>query len=111
VKIIRKSKDTPTAGRQSAQRFKLSRKQSAEILNHAARPAHALEITKLDDELKEVRKFIKECRRSSGRSRGAEDPQRRALELAHGFATERRTEIVADQGEFSIEDLIAEETW
>src|SRR5206468_3344481 len=30
-------------------------------------------------------------------------------ELAHGFADERRTEIVADQGEFSIEDLIAEE--
>src|SRR5256885_2256657 len=30
-------------------------------------------------------------------------------ELAHGFGDERRTEIVADQGEFSIEDLIAEE--
>src|SRR5438309_4129360 len=30
-------------------------------------------------------------------------------ELAHGVGDERRTEIVADQGEFSIEDLIAEE--
>jgi DNA gyrase subunit A len=30
-------------------------------------------------------------------------------ELAAGFGDERRTEIVADQGEFSIEDLIAEE--
>src|SRR5213592_2915262 len=30
-------------------------------------------------------------------------------ELAQGFGDERRTEIVADQGEFSIEDLIAEE--
>src|SRR5947207_1115447 len=29
--------------------------------------------------------------------------------LAHGFGDERSTEIVADQGEFSIEDLIAEE--
>jgi DNA gyrase subunit A len=30
-------------------------------------------------------------------------------EVAHGFGDQRRTEIVADQGEFSIEDLIAEE--
>src|SRR5256714_8744537 len=30
-------------------------------------------------------------------------------EVDHGFGDERRTEIVADQGEFSIEDLIAEE--
>src|SRR5438034_492915 len=35
--------------------------------------------------------------------------RRTEFELAHGFGDERRTEIVADQGEFSIEDLIAEE--
>ncbi|OLE60153.1 MAG: hypothetical protein AUG10_07200 [Gemmatimonadetes bacterium 13_1_20CM_2_70_10] len=70
----------------------------------------ALEVTKLEEELKEVRKFIKECKEIL-----ASKPRRMKIlkeelgELAHGFGDERRTEIVADQGEFSIEDLIAEE--
>src|SRR5204863_261238 len=62
VKIIRKSKDTPTADASLRKRFKLSEKQSAEILNMRLARLTALEITKLEDELKEVRKFIKECK-------------------------------------------------
>src|SRR6266571_3222727 len=59
VKIIRKSKDTPSADASLRKRFKLSEKQSAEILNMRLARLTALEITKLEDELKEVRKFIK----------------------------------------------------
>src|SRR5437667_127808 len=70
----------------------------------------ALEITKLEDELKEVRKFIKECKEILGsKPRRLKILKEELSELAHGFGDERRTEIVADQGEFSIEDLIAEE--
>src|SRR5205809_192763 len=110
VKIIRKSKDTPTADASLRKRFKLSEKQSAEILNMRLARLTALEITKLDDELKEVRKFIKECKEILGsKPRRLKILKEELSELAHGFGDERRTEIVADQGKFSIEDLIAEE--
>ncbi len=110
VRIIRKAKDVPAADAALRKRFKLSEKQSAEILNMRLARLTALEITKLEDELKEVRKFIKECKEIL-----ASKPRRMKIlkeelgELGHGFGDERRTEIVADQGEFSIEDLIAEE--
>src|SRR5438094_132724 len=110
VKIIRKSKDTPSADASLRKRFKLSEKQSAEILNMRLARLTALEITKLEDELKEVRKFIKECKEILGsKPRRLKILKEELSELAHGLGDERRTEIVADQGEFSIEDLIAEE--
>jgi DNA gyrase subunit A len=110
IKIIRKSKDTPTADAALRKRFKLSEKQSAEILNMRLARLTALEITKLEDELKEVRTFIKECKEILGsRPRRMKLLKTELTELAQGFGDERRTEIVADQGEFSIEDLIAEE--
>src|SRR2546427_467268 len=110
IRIIRKSKDTPAADAALRKRFKLSEKQSAEILNMRLARLTALEITKLDEELKEVRKFIKECKEIlASRPRRMKILKEELSELAHGFGDERRTEIVADQGEFSIEDLIAEE--
>src|SRR5204863_94476 len=102
VKIIRKSKDTPTADAALRKRFKLSEKQSAEILNMRLARLTALEITKLEDELKEVRKFIKECKEILGsKPRRLKILKEELSELAHGFGDERRTEIVADQREFS----------
>src|SRR5467141_3566002 len=110
IRIIRRSKDTPTADAALRKRFKLSEKQSAEILNMRLARLTALEVTKLEDELKEVRKFIKECKEILGsKPRRLKILKEELSELAHGFGDERRTEIVADQGEFSIEDLIAEE--
>src|SRR6266576_3027811 len=110
VKIIRKAKDVPTADAALRKSFKLSEKQAAEILNMRLARLTALEITKLEDELKEVRKFIKECKEILGsKPRRLKILKEELSELAHGFGDERRTEIVADQGEFSIEDLIAEE--
>src|SRR5881296_973036 len=110
IRIIRKSKDTPTADAALRKRFKLSEKQSAEILNMRLARLTALEVTKLEEELKEVRKFIKECKEIlASKPRRMKILKEELAELGHGFGDERRTEIVADQGEFSIEDLIAEE--
>src|SRR6266853_773672 len=110
IKLIKKSKDTPSADAALRKRFKLSEKQSAEILNMRLARLTALEITKLDEELKDVRKFIKECKEIlASKPRRMKILKEELTELAHGFGDERRTEIVADQGEFSIEDLIAEE--
>jgi DNA gyrase subunit A len=110
IRIIRKSKDTPTADAALRKRFKLSEKQSAEILNMRLARLTALEVTKLEEELRDVRKFIKECKEIlASKPRRMKILKEELAELAHGFGDERRTEIVADQGEFSIEDLIAEE--
>jgi len=110
IRIIKKSKDTPSADAALRKRFKLSEKQSAEILNMRLARLTALEITKLDEELKDVRRFIKDCKEILGsKPRRMKILKEELTELAHGFADERRTEIVADQGDFSIEDLIAEE--
>jgi DNA gyrase subunit A len=110
IKIIRKAKDTPTADAALRKRFKLSEKQSAEILNMRLARLTALEVTKLEEELREVRKFIKECKEIlASKPRRMKILKEELAELSHGFGDERRTEIVTDQGEFSIEDLIAEE--
>src|SRR5713226_4878658 len=110
IRIIKKSKDTPAADAALRKRFKLSEKQSAEILNMRLARLTALEITKLEEELKDVRKFIKECKDIlASKPRRMKILKEELSELSHGFGDERRTEIVADQGEFSIEDLIAEE--
>ena len=110
IRIIKRSKDTPAADAALRKRFKLSEKQSAEILNMRLARLTALEITKLDEELKDVRKFIKECKEILGsKPRRMKILKEELTDLAHGFGDERRTEIVADQGDFSIEDLIAEE--
>jgi DNA gyrase subunit A len=70
----------------------------------------ALEVTKLEEELRDVRKFIKECKEIlASKPRRMKILKEELAELSHGFGDERRTEIVNDEGEFSIEDLIAEE--
>jgi len=110
IKIIRKSEDTPEADAKLRKRFGLSEKQSDAILNMRLAKLTGLEIEKLDAELKEVRATIKELKGIL-----ASKPKRMVIlkeemeEVAQTFGDDRRTEIVADQGEFTVEDLIAEE--
>jgi DNA gyrase subunit A len=110
VEIIKKSKDVPDADARLRKRFGLSEKQSDAILNMRLAKLTGLEIEKLEAELKEVRATIKELK-----SILASKPTRMGIlkdemtEVAERFGDDRRTEIVADQGEFTVEDLIAEE--
>ncbi|MGI9040811.1 MAG: DNA gyrase subunit A [Gemmatimonadales bacterium] len=110
IKIIRGSEDTPQADARLRKRFGLSEKQTDAILNMRLAKLTGLEIEKLDAELKEVRATIKELKGIL-----ASKPKRMLIlkgemeEVVERFGDERRTEIVADQGEFTVEDLIAEE--
>jgi DNA gyrase subunit A len=110
IKIIRKSEDTAEADARLRKRFGFSEKQSDAILNMRLAKLTGLEIEKLEAELKEVRTLIKELK-----SILASKPKRMNIlkeemdEVAAAFGDDRRTEIVADQGEFTVEDLIAEE--
>jgi len=110
VAIIRKSKDVPDADARLRKRFKLTEKQTEAILNMRLAKLTGLEIEKLEAELKEVLATIKELKAIL-----ASKPKRMAIlkeeleEVAQKFGDDRRTEILADQSDFSVEDLIAEE--
>ena len=110
IKLIRAADDTPTASTQLQARFKLSERQSEAILNMRLAKLTGLEIGKLEEELKEVRGIVKELRALL-----ASKEKRSALlkteltQISGKYGDERRSEITSDEGEFTIEDLIADE--
>ncbi len=110
IKVIRKAEDTPKASAQLQKRFKLSERQAEAILNMRLAKLTGLEIEKLEVELKEVRGIIEDLRASL-----ESKPKRLKLmkdelqKITDTYGDARRTEITSDQGEFTIEDLIAQE--
>ena len=110
IKVIKKAEDPASASTQLQKKFKLSELQAEAILNMRLAKLTGLEIEKLEEELKEVRGMIKELKELL-----ASKPKRMKLmkselgEIARKYGDDRRTEIVSDDGEFTVEDLIAEE--
>jgi DNA gyrase subunit A len=110
IKVIRKAEDTPTANGQLQRRFKLSERQAEAILNMRLAKLTGLEIEKLEAELKEVRALITELRALlESRDKRMAVLKGELADIAKKYGDERRTEITSDEGEFTIEDLIAEE--
>jgi len=110
IKVIRAASDVPVANAQLQKRFKLTERQADAILAMRLAKLTGLEIEKLEEELKEVRATIKDLRSLLD----SKDKRMKVLkdelqEIAKKFGDERRTEITSDEGEFTIEDLIAEE--
>jgi DNA gyrase subunit A len=110
IRIIRKADSPETAGAQLQKKFKLSERQADAILNMRLARLTALEVGKIEEELKDVRGEIKGLRALL-----ESKPKRMALmkseltRVVEKYGDERRTEITSDQGDFTIEDLIAEE--
>ncbi|MEO7455444.1 MAG: DNA gyrase C-terminal beta-propeller domain-containing protein, partial [Gemmatimonadaceae bacterium] len=110
IKIIRGAPDTATASEQLQARFKLSERQSEAILNMRLAKLTGLEIEKLEEELKEVQGFIAELRTLLGsKEKRMAMLKGELVAIAAKYGDERRTEITSDEGEFTIEDLIADE--
>ena len=110
IKVIRKAEDTPTASAQLQKKFKLSERQAEAILNMRLAKLTGLEIEKLEEELKEVRAIIKELRALlESKDKRMKLLKEELTDVAKKYGDERRTEITSDEGEFTIEDLIAEE--
>ncbi len=110
IAIIRGSADTPEADTRLRERFGLSEKQADAILNMRLAKLTGLEIDKLEAELAEVRAVI------AGLRAILASVEKRMMilkeemrEVAKDFGDERRTEIIPDEADFSVEDLIAEE--
>src|SRR5437764_790609 len=110
IKIIRAAADTPTASTQLQTRFKLSERQTDAILNMRLAKLTGLEIDKLEAELKEVRATIKGLRELLGsREKRMAMLKSELTDIVAKYGDERRSEITSDEGEFTIEDLIADE--
>jgi len=110
IQIIRSSADTPEADERLRARFKLSEKQSDAILNMRLAKLTGLERDKLEAELAEVRATITELRGIlASREKRMGILKEEMREVVKQFGDERRTEILADQNDFTVEDLIAEE--
>jgi DNA gyrase subunit A len=110
IKLIRAAEDTPRASTQLQARFKLSERQAEAILNMRLAKLTGLEIEKLEQELKEVRAEIKDLRSIlASRDKRMKIMTDELVALSAKYGDDRRTEITSDEGEFTIEDLIAEE--
>ncbi len=110
IRIIRAAADSPVASAQLQQRFKLSEKQAEAILNLRLARLTGLAIGELDEELQTLRATIADLRDILGsRPRRMQIMKVELAEIAAKYGDERRSEITADEGEFTIEDLIAEE--
>jgi DNA gyrase subunit A len=110
VRIIRGSADTETARATLMERFELSEIQATHILDMPLRRLTALETSKLREEYADLEKLIGFLRSL------LESPQKRRTliadelrEIREQFADTRRTRIVPDEGDLSLEDLIADE--
>jgi len=110
IKVIRGSADTPEASAELRKRFALSEKQAEAILNMRLAKLTGLEIDKLEEELREVRTQIAALEALLASQPARMQVMKEELgALVAEYGDERRTEIVGDDGEFSIEDLIANE--
>jgi len=110
IKVIRASKDVETARTSLMKKFKLSEIQASHILDMPLRRLTALEREKLEEEKNELKKTIKELAAILKSRKKQDDILVEELEeITNKFGDERRSRIVPDVGEVSIEDLIEDE--
>ncbi|HJX06972.1 MAG TPA: DNA gyrase subunit A, partial [Actinomycetota bacterium] len=110
IKIIRASQDSEEARTKLMKRFKLSEIQANHILDMPLRRLTRLARTELDAEKKELLariKYLDSLLKSPKKLRGVIKDE--LEEIRKKYADPRRTQIKADDGEFDVEDLIAEE--
>ena len=110
IKIIRGSKDPLMAKEGLMNGFSLSEIQSQAILDMRLQKLTGLEINKVVEEYKELIKHISHLRGIlESKSQRMDIIKNEFLEIKERYGDERRTEIVAVDNDFSMEDMIAEE--
>jgi len=110
VQLIKKSASPEEARTGLMKRFKLSEIQAQAILDLRLQRLTGLERKKIEDEYLELIKKIEYYRSIlESRTRLLGIIREELEDLKTRFGDERRTEIVDEEGEFQIEDLIAEE--
>ena len=111
IEIIKKSKDKDEARTNLMKRFKLSELQANAILEMRLQSLAALERIKVEEELKEKKKFIAECKAIlKSEERIVEIITTELGELKKTYPSERKTKLISSGiKEFKEEDLIQNE--
>jgi DNA gyrase subunit A len=110
IRIIRGSADTAEARGSLIDRFELSEIQANAILDMPLRRLTALEVDKLRTELEELHIVIAELEAIlADPARRREIIREEMSEIRRQFEEPRRSVIVPDEGEMSLEDLIADD--
>ncbi|MBK6539006.1 MAG: DNA gyrase subunit A [Ignavibacteria bacterium] len=109
IKLIKKSRDTPTAREGLMKKFKLSEIQATAILEMRLQRLTGLERKKIEDEYKEVIKTIERLKRILDSDQLRRDIICDDLKmLKEKFGDERRTEIVYDVRKMSDDEMMKE---
>ncbi len=110
IQTIKKSKDVETAKQNLMRKFKLSEIQAKAILDMRLQRLTGLERKKIEEEYKETIKLINKLKAILGSEKLRKQIiKEELLALKEKYGDERRTEIIKDYKEFSLEDTIAEE--
>ena len=112
ITIIRGASDTDDARSQLMTRFELSEIQAQAILDLRLRALTGLERKRVEEEYADLQERIAELRAILGDEQRIDAVIREELleiKSIYGRNDDRRTEIVAAEGELELEDLIAEE--
>ncbi|RMI01706.1 MAG: DNA gyrase subunit A [Calditrichaeota bacterium] len=110
IELIKKSRTPETAKTNLMKRFGLSEIQAKAILDMRLQRLTGLERRKIEEEYKEVIKTIARLKSIlASKALQMKIIKEELLELKERYGDDRRTEIIKDFTEFSIEDMIAEE--
>ncbi len=110
IETIKKSRDTETAKNNLMKKFKLSEIQAKAILDMRLQRLTGLERKKIEDEYKEVIKLIEKLKGIlASEEKRYLIIKEELLEIKERYGNPRRTEIIYNYEEFSLEDVIAEE--
>lgn len=110
IETIKKSKDTETAKNNLMKKFKLSEIQAKAILDMRLQRLTGLERKKIEDEYREVIKLIEKLKGIlASEEKRYLVIKEELLDIKERYGDERRTEIIYNYEEFSLEDTIAEE--
>jgi DNA gyrase subunit A len=110
IETIKKSKDAETAKIRLMKRFSLSEIQAKAILDMRLQRLTGLERKKIEDEYKEIIKLIEKLRGIlDNENKRNTIIKNELIALQERYGDERRTEIIKNYQEFSLEDIIAEE--
>jgi len=110
IETIKKSPDVETAKNNLMKKFKLSEIQAKAILDMRLQRLTGLERKKIEDEYKETIKLIETLKLIlSSEEKRNQIIRDDLLQIKEKYGDERRTEIIYNVKDFSIEDMIAEE--
>jgi len=107
VHIIRSSKDRDEAAQRLMSKYGLTEIQTKAILDMRLYQLTGLEIDKIDEEYVELMGYIDECKSILSNEKKLLGLVKKELrEMGEKYASPRKTEIRAAEGEFSIEDIV-----